>query len=385
MFQKIDIWAITRQVNPLQMSVFCIIFAVLLAVSSCHLFWFWYKDYVPDGVTVVTVLVSVLVAAPMVHMFVMTVYTLQTANDRLVQTKTKLNFKNEELAKTKNALTELNQDLEARVTERTWELNEALKIAETANESKSMFLANMSHELRTPLNGIIGFAELIANRKILFADLQDEKIDEYADAIQSSGHHLHSMVSDLLDLSKIEVHQFDINTAPVSLHQIMGDVLQIFEPTAHARRQTIEVNMPEHKVIFPSDLRALHQILTNIVSNALKYSEDDAIVIISVDAAPDLMRFEIRDYGIGMSPEAISNATKPFSRFSDAHIASGESVGLGLSIVSKLCDLLGGKLVLNSVEGHGTTAVVELPVESIDTGEPDADISNPEELLSFAS
>ena len=219
----------------------------------------------------------------------------------------------------------------------------------------------MSHELRTPLNGIIGYAEMLAEREALFAGLAPEKIDEYADAIRSSGMHLSAMVSDLLDLSKIEFGQYEKNIEQVCTRSLLDSVVDEVQHMAASRGQHIDLRGISDIPAIDSDPRAIRQIFTNILVNALKYSADGATVSVELGAMGGGIRFAVIDTGIGMSDLAISEATKPFSKFSDAHIAAGQSIGLGLSIVSRLCDLLDGRLELISAEGQGTTARVFVP------------------------
>lgn len=357
-----DIWKIVRYVTPHQLAVTCIVIATVLAVAISHLFWQWFTGAIPDGLTLVAGGAAIVVAAPMVHVFTLVIFSLHRSNEELVETQTTLKFKNNELALTRDALSSLNDELEARVIKRTVELHTALEAAESANAAKSIFLANMSHELRTPLNGIIGYAEMIAARETLFGNIAPEKIDDYIGSILSSGRHLNAMVSDLLDLSKIEFGQYDLTCKPVCLKTLIGGVVDEIEPMARARNQSIRVTMPPRIPPVDTDARAIHQILSNLISNALKYSGDRESISVSLDLSPDEMCFTVSDKGIGMAETALGSATQPFSKFSDAHIAAGQSIGLGLSIVNKLCKLLDGKIRINSTEGVGTTVRVRIPI-----------------------
>lgn len=352
---------VTERVTPLQLNVMTVALAVFLAIVVSHGMWQIHAGYIPDGLSVVAGVAAFIVSAPMVYLFVKGVFQLDTSNKRLMITKTRLNFQKEKLVKARDELGELNAELEARVAERTKDLQEALHIAESANTAKSMFLANMSHELRTPLNGIIGYAEMISNRHTLFKNMTDEMLDDYASAIHVSGKRLNAMVSDLLDLSKIEFEQFDVEMMDVPISKLIEGVVRELRPLAQTRNQVIEVSAPVESMCLRTDRRAAHQIISNLLSNALKYSAEDAIVKVSVHCSLSDTTFIVEDHGIGMSADALSKVSQPFSKFSNAHIASGDSVGLGLSIASKLCDLLGGNLKLTSDIGKGTKARVQLP------------------------
>ena len=364
MLRSPSIWEAVRCIKPAHLSLLCVGIAFALAVAISHLFWYWLTDAVPEGLTLVAGGAAIVVSVPMVQVFVAAVYRLDDSNQRLLATKHKLNIKNIELAKAHAALSELNQQLEFRVTERTAKLEEALREAESANETKSVFLANMSHELRTPLNGIIGYADMIKNRETLMPGISTEKIDDYAEAIFASGQHLNAMVGDLLDLAKVECDDFQFHPAPQDLRSLVADVITELKATAEDRKQTINVNVTGTETALVTDRRALHQILSNLLSNALKYSSDGQQVRIDMTFDDAETMVSVTDSGIGMSAEDIANATQPFSRFSDAHIASGQSVGLGLSITSRFCKLLGGTLSFTSAVGVGTTARVCFPVTS---------------------
>jgi len=357
-----DIWKLMRCITPRQLSLSCVVLATVLAVAVSYLLWLLHTGAVPDGLTVVAGGTAMIVATPMVQVFVLMMHDLHRTNERLIGAQALLRRKNIELCSTRDALAALNDGLEARVVRRTTQMKKALDTAEEANAAKSMFLANMSHELRTPLNGVIGYAQMIVERNTLFDSIRPEQISEYAGAILSSGRHLDAMVGDLLDLSRAEFGQYEVRIKPFCIRQLVRDAVDEMLPAARARGQTVEVILPVGTPPVEADARAVRQILTNLLSNALKYSKDGDTVTVRLDHAPGSIGLEVGDTGIGMTDDAITEATEPFSTFSDAHIAAGQSVGLGLSIVKRLCDLMDATFTMASVEGRGTTVSVTLPV-----------------------
>jgi len=354
-------WKITQRLSSLQLCAMVVGVAVLSAVAISHFIWFLHAGTVPSTLLVVASATALIVAIPLVYIFVRAVFQLRSSNDHLHDAKTRLNDQKEELTHARDALSRLNAELEARVTERTQDLEMALTEAENANAAKSTFLANMSHELRTPLNGIIGYSEMIANRETLFGGFATEQLDDYATAIYASGQHLNAMVDDLLDLSKIEYDEYNILTKDVPLASLVDDVVRELGPIATSRQQPINVSLPETAWVLHTDPRAVHQVLSNLLSNALKYSDTGQSVEVIASVDTNRASITVKDRGIGMPDDALARATEPFSKFSNAHIASGKSVGLGLSIAFKLCERLGGQLILSSAEGEGTTARIDLP------------------------
>jgi len=232
--------------------------------------------------------------------------------------------------------------------------------AEEANTAKSEFLANMSHELRTPLNAIIGFSEMTVRQENLFGDFCTERTKDYAETVYRSGTHLLSLVNDLLDLSRIEAGNCDLTFEPVDIVDLMRDVESSLTTQATKRDQSIEIDHSAAPATVMADARAIRQIMVNLVSNALKYSHEGQAVHVEIRALDGGVLFQVTDRGIGMTPEETVHVLAPFARLSQAHIASGDSCGLGLSIVDALVEMHGGTLTLDSEKGTGTTASVRL-------------------------
>lgn len=301
-------------------------------------------------ITISTVLTTLIVSIPLVAFCIGTIYNLQSTRCASLRQAMELDERNAELARAKI-------DLQARADA----LEEARCKAEDANRAKSEFLANMSHELRTPLNAILGFSDMLRHQEALFGDFTTARTDEYAGAIHGSGQLLLSLVNDLLDLARIEAGRQDISLEPVDIKTLLEDVTLPLLPQATLRRQTVLPCLDQAPATVIADARSMHQILLNLLSNALKYSDVGATVRVEVTGDDRGVGFVVIDHGIGMTPENTEFVLAPFARASDTHIASGDSCGLGLSIVKALVDLHGGVLTLESEEGVGTTARVFLP------------------------
>ncbi len=297
--------------------------------------------------SIMAFLTAIMVGLPLV------IFTLDTIQ-RLDRTRRESRDQARMLDDRNAALAEAKADLHMRATA----LEEARWRAEEANAAKSEFLANMSHELRTPLNAIIGFSEMSLRQETLFGDFSQERTLEYAETVYRSGKHLLSLVDDLLDLSRIEAGSYDLTLEAVDLSDLIRDVKASLAHQATSRNQTIEVDRHGAPKAVMADARAIRQIMINLVSNALKYSDEGQSVRIAMSGEGADVLFRVIDEGIGMAPAETAQVLAPFARLSQAHIASGDSCGLGLSIVDALVAMHGGTLTLDSEKGVGTTASV---------------------------
>ncbi|UEM21568.1 GAF domain-containing protein [Skermanella mucosa] len=241
---------------------------------------------------------------------------------------------------------------------------EALRTARdqalVASRSKSAFLANMSHELRTPLNAIIGFSELLADE--LFGPLGDAKYKEYVNDIRHAGEHLLSLISDLLDISKIEAGRRTINEDLIDLGSLVARCCSMISDLARRGDVQLEWHIPATAPNLHADARAVRQIVVNLLSNAVKFTPAGGTVTCRTLALQDGgVAIEVQDTGIGIAEEHLDRVLEPFYQVDNSLTRQVGGTGLGLSLVNAIANLHQGRLVLESKVGCGTTARVEFP------------------------
>ncbi|MEQ8815019.1 MAG: PAS domain S-box protein [Thalassobaculum sp.] len=238
------------------------------------------------------------------------------------------------------------------------QLRDQLRSAEAANLAKSRFLAGMSHEFRTPLNAILGFTEMI--RHFGPGKLGTAKTAEYLDHIHQSGSHLLEIISDILDLSRVEADSVALAIAVHDAGGIVGEAIDVIGPLAEAKGVVIERAVSE-VVLVRCDPRALRQCLLNLLSNAVKYAPSGSTVEIGAVDGPEMVRIVVADQGPGFPKALVDRIGEPFLRLTDPSLASAEGTGLGLAITQKLVLRQHGTLHLGRRPGGGTEAMIGIP------------------------
>lgn len=258
------------------------------------------------------------------------------------------------------------------ITEQNYRLLDALRKekrsqqeAEAANMAKSSFLANMSHEIRTPINAILGMNEMILREE------KDPAIRGYAGNIQASGNSLLSIVSDVLDISKIESGKLEIIPVDYEVNSLISDCCNLAAGRAKAKELELLVECADNVPMkLCGDETHIRQIIVNLLTNAVKYTEKGTVKLIVSGRFTDggfVLKVDVSDTGIGIAEENLPQLFTQFQRFDLQRNRNIEGTGLGLSIVKRLCDLMSGTITARSVLGSGSTFTVELPQKVVDS------------------
>ncbi|HVA12564.1 MAG TPA: ATP-binding protein [Stellaceae bacterium] len=233
--------------------------------------------------------------------------------------------------------------------------------AELASRSKTEFLANMSHELRTPLNAIIGFSQAMAEE--IMGPLGSQRYIGYARDICSSGQHLLGIISDILDVSKLEAGKVDLDEEETEIAQVVRDVLQLVGERARALEIGLDVDLAAGMPQLRADPLKLKQVLLNLVTNAVKFSQAGDRVLLAARYDAEGYRVSVTDHGIGMDAAEIETAVTRFGQVASAWSRRHPGTGLGLPLAIGLVELHGGRLGIESQKGVGTTVTFTLPRE----------------------
>lgn len=268
-----------------------------------------------------------------------------------------------ELTKQQGRLRKLVAELE-RSESTAAELANSLKTekqrAERSANSKSAFLANMSHELRTPLNAINGFSEILVDE--MYGPLGDQRYKEYAQDILDSGKHLLDMITDILDMAKIEAGKMTVDLHPIDIVDPVDAAVRMIRRRAEEKDVDLKLVANPGLPLVEADHRAIRQMILNLVSNAIKFTDQGGEVRVTVDQKGSDLRVAVRDNGIGIPADALPRLGEPFEQVSDSRDRNFDGTGLGLALTKSFAEMHGGRLTIASEEGRGTQVSFFLPV-----------------------
>jgi len=232
--------------------------------------------------------------------------------------------------------------------------------AESASKAKSRFLANMSHELRTPLNAVIGFTDMMRHR--MFGPLGNEKYEEYSTLIYDSAQLLLDLITDMLDMAKIEAGKLELNLENVDFNGTIDDSVRMLRDRAADSGLELSVALPREPLFVTADKRAVKQIMLNLLSNAIKFTPAGGQVGVSVRSASGFATITVSDTGIGIARDDLDRLGYPFEQVNGDPMLAKGGPGLGLALVRALVEKHGGTLSIESEEGVGTDVRVAFPM-----------------------
>jgi signal transduction histidine kinase len=315
------------------------------------------SNLVPQGIGIIGVLLTSLLF----------LYLISTHNRRRLIEAT-VTERTAELSATNTSLK--NEVRQRRRVEH--ELRAAKDQAEIANRTKSEFLAMISHELRTPLNAILGFSEILSSE--MFGKLGDSKYRGYAEDIMSSGEHLLGLINNILDLSKVEAREFELDDEELDISEAINEALRFVADKAKEMKISVKTDIPAYLPLLRADERAIRQILINLLSNAVKFTPERGRVIVGAEIGGNgSFVLSVSDTGIGIPADHIERVLQPFAQVDTSLARKFEGTGLGLPLTKSLVELHGGILELDSRPDEGTTVRVIFDrsrvVESLEAAE----------------
>ena len=260
----------------------------------------------------------------------------------------------------RNVIT-VSRDITDRV-QRELDIKAAQERAESANKAKSRFLANMSHELRTPLNAVIGFTDMM--RQQTLGPLGNKRYEEYATLIYDSGQLLLDLISDMLDMAKIEAGKLELNLENVDFNGTVEDCARLLRDRAENSGLEFTLSLPKEPAFATADKRAVKQIMLNLLSNAIKFTPAGGEVGVSVRAGDGVVTICVRDSGIGIPESDLERLGNPFEQVNGDPMLAKSGSGLGLALVRALVEKHGGSLKIASEEGVGTEVKVTFAVQA---------------------
>lgn len=258
------------------------------------------------------------------------------------------------------ALRTLNEELEARVAERTQQLHAANEALTLIGRHKDEFMANMSHELRTPLTGILSFVEVL--QQAVYGPLNDRQFRAVG-MIEESSRHLLQLINDVLDMARVEAGKLELEMSEVEVADVARACIHVIAPLASAKRQNLSLKLRPTTLILDVDQRRLKQILVNLLSNAVKFTDEGGALGLEIvgDEATGRVEFVVWDNGIGIAPEQLPTLFRPFVQLDSSLNRQFDGSGLGLALVRRLAELHGGTVSVQSTPGAGSRFVVTLP------------------------
>ena len=279
-----------------------------------------------------------------------------------------LEKKSRELFEANIALSEHSERLEDAVRERTAELEQAVVRAEAASTARSRFIATMSHEIRTPLGGLLGMIDLLS------MDEKDAAKLELLNYAKAAGTGLSRIVNDVLDFSKMEAGVFVFEEEHVDIRALVESARSLYESHGKGVNRSIMAKIDDSVPrLFLSDATRIRQIISNLISNALRYSSEGPIIIRAKSSPNDkgvLLHVEVEDFGVGIPSEKISSLFKDFSQIANPLTATAQGTGLGLAICKRIVDGIGGQIGVETALGVGSTFWFEIPVEIVSLVSP---------------